>query len=100
MKTREGFVSNSSTASFLIYGTSVPCNDWYDVDPGWKELRALGLSENRDEEGSEIFVGASWCGVKDDETGRQFKDRIEAAIRKFLPDAKEFGTHEGAYYNG
>jgi hypothetical protein len=49
---------------------------------------------------SNIYIGCSWSSVKNDETGRQFKDRIEAEIEKLLGSKTSCGTHSAAWYNG
>jgi len=47
-----------------------------------------------------FYFGESWDSVKDDETGAQFKARVEAGLKEALgPDIK-FGTYEDAWYNG
>ena len=47
----------------------------------------------------DYYIGDSWKNIKDDETGKQFKERIETQIKKLIPDAK-FGTHEEAFRDG
>ena len=128
MKIRQGFVSNSSSSSFLIYGTTISSSKIVNdsvlkamieseeaKDLGIKNLEEakksfeddtvdtldclLGMSVYRpDYYGGSYYIGRSWDEVQDDETGRQFKDRIEAKIKKFYPEAK-FGTHEEAWHD-
>lgn len=87
MKLRNGFVSNSSTSSFLIYGV--------EVEAGWEASEAL-YGEILDKydlsswciNGENLFIGESWCNVRDDETGRQFKDRVQKAINDLFTELK------------
>jgi hypothetical protein len=120
MKIRTGFVSNSSSSSFLMYGLSLDC-----VDP--RELSSVEDAESLDSDGFDLYeeleglckgtefgywvwddyawIGASWDEVGDDETGRQFKEKVEASLRKALGDkyekyAKTLGTHSEAWRDG
>ncbi len=97
MKIRQGFVSNSSTTSFCLYGVGI------DKDL-WNEAREHGLefepySEYSDKE---YALGLSWHKICDSETGAEFKQRVRDLVRKALPDAKdeEFGNQEDAYRDG
>ena len=106
MKIRNGFVSNSSSSSFLIYGT---CASKENVIKGLKaagvevhdesyvKIEGLDVQSPFDDGG--LYIGSSWSDVGDDETGAQFKARVEALIQKFLPDAK-CSTHSEAWYDG
>uniref|UniRef100_A0A6M3LBU2 Uncharacterized protein n=1 Tax=viral metagenome TaxID=1070528 RepID=A0A6M3LBU2_9ZZZZ len=98
MKIRIGFVSNSSTTSFLIYGTVLQDKDESD----YKQMRDCGLisvcgNPNWD---STQYLGASWDTVGDDETGKEFKERVEKSIKKVLGREVECQTYEEAYYDG
>ena len=124
MKIRQGFVSNSSSSSFLIYGTCIDedkiktkelLQKIIEKEEGINDLEAAG--DEFDDDTTDIlevltdlevwhpeyveayYMGLSWSDVKDDETGRQFKDRVEAKIKEFFPTAK-FGTHEEAWRDG
>lgn len=99
-KTRFGFVSNSSSSSFLIYGTNISNSDLekieesgFDID----RLEDVGLDIHRMD--YETYIGRSWDNIGDDETGRQFKESVQEKIRVHFPDAK-FGTFEEAWYDG
>ena len=165
MKVRNGFVSNSSSSSFCIYGfeASMPeadeaidilkkikkdnpdffnkcvnkkiaeykerCkrNDYYKSDLAMYELIAniddesifsddetknkledflsddaenfyslLGLSYHAMD--YDCYAGRDWSSVRDDETGLQFKQSVEA-IAKYLTKSK-CSTIEEAWYNG
>lgn len=119
MKTRVGFVSNSSTTSFLIYGV------WLDGEPLTKAAEKFGWTEDGGEskesavsegmyslkpvklawhtppyEGG-VYIGRSWDDVGDEETGAQFKKSTEDLIKGLLGlDAElKFGTHEAAWHD-
>ena len=98
MRIRRGFVSNSSTTSFCVYGTTVP-----EENDVWSEARKIGLEVdyyNEYTDGDRQVVGISYSEIRDDETGAEFKARVEALVRQILPDATDFGHHEDAYRDG
>ncbi len=97
MKIRIGFVSNSSSCSFCVYGIRVE-EGKIDYD---KE-EALGKSGLSVEmfQSDDKAVGISWSSIKDDETGKQFKERIEKLIKEHFEGELQFGTQEDGYYNG
>jgi len=93
MKIRMGFVSNSSSCSFLIYGAMIEeCTDEMET---WCYDNDYTCSSPYDDE---CYVGKSWDSIGDDETGKQFKEKVEVALRKLGLD--DFGTHEEAWRNG
>lgn len=105
MKISNGFISNSSSSSFLIFG--------YDISQD--ELKEISQKLECEEDVEEVadklnlnveygqydstYIGKSWDDIGDDETGRQFKDTIENAIKQYLPNIK-CSTHSEAWYNG
>lgn len=138
MKIRQGFVSNSSSSSFCIYGI---CKESYDIEEilkakgvtdeelvdgvseyfdDWSykwRLKDKGLSEEEiqkkcDERvtirGMDIhhpydgecgaFIGQSWSSINDDETGAEFKARIEKEIKAFFGDDAECSTYKEEWH--
>ena len=112
MKTRNGFVSNSSSSSFLIYGAelsnhreelSTKFSEDREIDR-W-ELRDLieketGLEVSNGPEGDYLYVGKSWDSIKDDETGLQFKQSVEKIFKEKLGLDVKLETCSEAWYNG
>lgn len=123
MKVRVGFVSNSSTSSFCIYGVfldEVPAylkdgkdeakdekneeDEYEDDDEDEYELmesRAseLGLAHHYPDGFGGHYVGLSWSGIKDDETGRAFKDRVEKLVAEFCGEKTACETLEEAWHD-
>jgi hypothetical protein len=126
MKIRSGFVSNSSSSSFLIYGANVSDvgDDTMkealkkltgkDTVKGYREdikiddldgsyeigeylADALGLDFHGNSDYG-YYLGSSWDSIGDDETGKQFKTRIETALKTALGDDVSVATHEEAWY--
>ncbi len=108
MKIRIGFVSNSSTCSFQIFGIM---EETYTVmallkekgiisDDAEDHYKAMEEGEGRklfDDKGLDIefvyedeytTIGRDWSSIRDDETGKQFKDSIIAGIVEIFGEEK------------
>jgi hypothetical protein len=98
MKVRQGFVSNSSTTSFCIYG--VGTNEPVSAS----DIKKAGLSYEYFQEYSEhkLAIGLPFTDIENHETGAEFKSRVRTAVRKVLPTVSDddFGVQEDAYRDG
>lgn len=108
MKSRSMFISNSSSSSFIIYGINTSMDDV-------KNYAELNFSENQeyqkskkddyeiveflnntipliefiaDYEDDSVYIGRSFETIKDDETGKMFKDSVEEFIKESFPQSK------------
>ena len=104
MKIRNGFVSNSSTTSFCIYGVTSD-EEIYDDDDykTYQKLMKLGISLFREPDSGTSYAGVSFSTIKDDETGKQFKERVEKILKEHLGkkiEGLEFGIQEGGWRDG
>jgi len=109
MKVRNGFVSNSSTSSFLIYGVCLEESELLDLLGLDEDADVWDVLEELEEElemdyyspydWGEHFIGLSWDTVGDAETGAQFKAKIEKKLKEKFGDDIKCDTHEGAWHD-
>lgn len=113
MKIRAGFVSNSSTSSFCIFGISdsdTKLPDRFDEEnedgeEGWEavvaELEKIDsrfVHECMDCDAH--FLGIPFTAIRDDETGAQFKQKIKDALESVLGMSVKCAVHQEAWRNG
>jgi len=120
MKIRNGFVSNSSTSSFLIYGVTIEDEKFIeavkkkypDAVKGYiegefnKYTAGYTLDEKTKlsvkhpyEGGCGIYVGRSWDSIEDNQTGGQFKDEISKQLKELFGDDIKLDTYQEAWYD-
>jgi hypothetical protein len=105
MKIRKGFVSNSSSSSFVAFGAELEQDDFIEL---YENAMNKKVSEEDEEElynlceelrekidlevlyddGGIIYIGRSFLDGKDDETFKQFRDSVREKIHKYLPKCK------------
>ena len=106
MKVRHGFVSNSSSTSFCIFGASFDrdqimkifdVENVYNIDD---KLKDSLLECHVGQEAESVYLGRSWDTIGDDQTGKEFKDSIQDEIEKKTGVKTACGTCEESWYDG
>jgi len=97
MKTRIGFVSNSSSTSFCIYGTFIEGKDYKDTGQIMSDVSGYfyGSTPDNYEEGT--YVGRPWKCIGGEETGNQLKENVEKTLTDKFGPGLIFGTFEEAF---
>jgi len=108
MKTRQGFVSNSSSTSFCIYGIELDESeqidlsvklevDPYDLD---NRLEEMGFNTHPyDQYSDTLVIGLSMNKMRGDETRDEFEARVENMFIDIV-DKPKCGLIENGYYDG
>ena len=100
MKIRLGFVSNSSSVSFCIYGVYVDCPDDEEEETLLNSAEKMGLYCRGDQCNEGLYIGRMWSSVGDNETGKQFKESTQEMINELPIDDKECRTYAEGWYDG
>lgn len=109
MKMKSEFVTNSSSASFVVIGTSILLTDLQtEENEGQDNFDILdNLTKDTDLEYSfgcygswesdHVMVGIGYTKMGDDETLSQFKSRVKEEIKKAFGKNVEVGHIEDAW---
>ena len=106
-----GFVSNSSSTSFCIYGKrfdsdeipklleKLQITNTYDISDRLKELGYKLQSQQGQYD--TVYVGKEWKNIGLKETGKQFMDNIKTELADLLNEKDVNGdTYEEGWFNG
>ena len=93
MKIRTGFVSNSSSSSFCIFGIYADGSG----DATREQYDEAGFSTYNPYDDGSFYAGVDFTEMGLDETKRQFQDRVEAKFKAAGFDDNLSWLEEGWY---
>lgn len=105
MKTRIGFVSNSSSTSFCIYGVCVDYKKAIEKLNNGKECYSLPLpngfcSYQNPNYDDDFYIGKEWYTIGDNQTGLEFKKNIQEELSKLFGEPIKCETLADSWYDG
>lgn len=104
MKMRTGFVSNSSSTSFCIYGIYVDYKKAINKLNNGKECYEpplpKGFCSYQRPYDDDFYIGKEWSTIGDNETGLQFKKSVEEELTKLFEEPIRCSTYADGWYDG
>ena len=64
------------------------------------EKTGLEIHSRDSYDGGTVYLGRSFSTIKDEETGKQFKESVEKVVEKLTGKKLACEEIEGAWYNG
>lgn len=98
MKIRQGFISNSSTTSFCLYGAYFSNTD--EISDKISEAVKQGFKDYSEPHDNGVYVGIPLRTIKDDETFGQFKEKVAEKIKAIFGNNITTGIQEDGWYDG
>ena len=101
MLIRHGFVSNSSTTSFCVYGIVKDAKVSEKIEGVVGDAGLELFWGNPNDYHTKVYIGRSLCDIQGDETMNEFKLRITSAVETLFPgEGHTCGNYEEGYYDG
>lgn len=99
MKIRTGFVSNSSSSSFCVFGVSI--DEDYDTNKLDELIKGTDLKYFCPPD-QDMWLGVEPWSMEMDETRKQFQERVEKLLQEvgFLNKGESATWHDDGWYEG
>ena len=106
MKIKIGFISNSSSSSFVIFGRTYSIDtiakkanintedEDYDCENLYEFLDKTNLTYHSDHEDGCYYIGLPLININDNETFAQFKKRVKKEVIEKFGDEKDGSPNE------